>query len=194
MKLQTRTMGFFAALILLMAATRYNHFGSAVALPDASLAVFFLAGILLPRMGWMALAAFAFLLLEAGAIDYYATEIQGVSDWCITPAYWFLIPTYASLWLGGSWFARQQQNGWRGAWLFAGAAWLSTSFAFLISNASFYLLSGRIGEMGAVEYSLSVAKYYTPYLLSSALYLAVVAALYLLFVNLRQVTSDTARG
>lgn len=189
-----REIWIFSALVLLMAATRYNHFGSAVSLPDASLAIFFLAGIVFPRIGWVALSAFTFLLLEAGGIDYYATEIQGVSDWCITPAYWFLIPTYASLWLGGRWFSSRLQNSWRSLGLFVGAAWLSTSIAFLISNASFYLLSGRIGEMGAVEYALAVAKYYPPYLLSGAMYLIVAGALYSLSVNLRHNTSATVRG
>jgi len=35
------------ALMLLMAGTRFHHFGSAVNLPDASIAVFFLLGFLL---------------------------------------------------------------------------------------------------------------------------------------------------
>lgn len=36
-----------ALFALLMAATRFHHFGSALFLPDASLAVFFLAGFYL---------------------------------------------------------------------------------------------------------------------------------------------------
>ena len=43
--LQNTTTWIGAALILLMAATRYNHFGSSLALPDASYAVFFLGGL-----------------------------------------------------------------------------------------------------------------------------------------------------
>jgi len=39
-----------AGLVLLMALTRYNHFGSSVALPDASYAVFFLGGLFLGRV------------------------------------------------------------------------------------------------------------------------------------------------
>jgi hypothetical protein len=30
-----------------------------------------------------------------------AIMLGGVSDWCVTPAYGFLIPTYACLWYGG---------------------------------------------------------------------------------------------
>lgn len=194
MQLQTRSIGIFAALVLLMAATRYNHFGSSVSLPDASWAVFFLAGVLLPRLGWVAWAAFGVLLLEAWGIDYYATQIQGVSDWCITPAYGFLIPTYASLWLGGSWFAARQQNTWRSLGEFFGIAVLATSIAFLISNISFYLLSGRIGDMGVMEYATSVAKYYPPYLTGSMLYLAVAALLYVLLVADRKDSISVTRN
>lgn len=193
MQLQTRSMWIFAALALLMAATRYNHFGSSVSLPDASLAVFFLAGVLLPRLGWVALAAFGLLLLEAWGIDYYATQIQGVSDWCITPAYGFLIPTYASLWVGGSWFATRQQNTWRSLGEYFGIAALATSIAFLISNASFYLLSGRIGDMSAMEYATSVAKYYPPYLTSSFIYLAAAVILYVLLVVARKDSISVTR-
>lgn len=100
---QTRTIAIFAALAALMAATRFNHFGSAVSLPDASYAVFFLGGLYLTRSASMSVAAFIALILEAGWIDYYATSVQGVADWCMSPAYWFLIPTYASLWLVGRW-------------------------------------------------------------------------------------------
>ena len=169
-------MGALAALAGLMALTRYNHFGSEVALPDASLAVFFLAGVVFPRMGQMALLVLVGLLLEAGAIDYYATQIQGVSDWCITPAYWFLIPTYAVLWLGGSWFARRMQMSWRSLAEFGAVAWLCMSVAFVMSNASFYLWSDRLGNMSVGDYVESVGQYYLPYLTSGALYLLIVAA------------------
>lgn len=61
------------AAIALMALTRYGHFGSALSLPDASLAVFFLAGFYLPA--WM----LPVLLIEAVGIDYLATTVGGVS-------------------------------------------------------------------------------------------------------------------
>ncbi|MBI5626373.1 MAG: hypothetical protein HY935_04130, partial [Nitrosomonadales bacterium] len=101
----TKNIAIYATLAALMAATRFNHFGSAVSLPDASFAIFFLGGLYLARFARASMAVFIMLILEAGLIDYYATSIQGVSDWCLTPAYWFLIPTYGSLWLAGHWFA-----------------------------------------------------------------------------------------
>ena len=76
------------SLIALMVATRFHHFGDVLHLPDASLAVFFFAGFYPKKM------FFAFLLALAALIDYLAIE-NGTSGWCVTPAYVFLIPTYA---------------------------------------------------------------------------------------------------
>ena len=114
-----------ALFALLMAATRFHHFGSALFLPDASLAVFFLAGFYLS--GVMALAV---LLLEAGLIDYLAITMGGVSDWCVTPAYWFLIPTYACLWCGGRWYAGRRRRVWSTLLPLIGTLLFSVSLAF----------------------------------------------------------------
>ncbi|HYR05226.1 MAG TPA: hypothetical protein VEP71_00935, partial [Gallionella sp.] len=55
------------SLMALMAATRMHHYASALHLPDASLAVFLLAGFFIASP-----LLFAGLLLEAGALDYVA--------------------------------------------------------------------------------------------------------------------------
>ena len=191
MQLQTKQLGIFSALVLLMAATRFNHFGTSVSFPDASLAVFLLAGFFLPRLSLLSLVVFIFLLLEAGGIDYYAINVAGVSDWCVTPAYWFLIPTYASMWLGGSWLASRQQNTLASLAMFGGVSWLSTTIAFLISNGSFYLLSGRYAEMSAVEYTGYVTQYYLPYLAGSLMYLALAVVAYLLLNKTPAVATNT---
>ena len=167
---QAKELVVLGGLAALMAATRYFHFGSALYLPDASLAVFFLAGFALSRAAY-----FPALLLEAGAIDYLAIAIGGVSDWCVTPAYWFLIPTYACLWLGGRWCAARHRPDWRGPALSGGALLAAASLAFLISNASFYLLSGYFTDMGWVEYGARVAKYYPLYVASALGYVAIAA-------------------
>jgi hypothetical protein len=190
MQIQTKQAGIFAAMILLMGITRTSHFGSTIHLPDATLAIFLIAGFMLPRYTWAALAVFALLLLEAGGIDYYAIAYRGVSDYCVSPAYWFLLPTYASMWLGGRWFAAQQQN-LRSLALFTGVSWLATTIAFMISNGSFYLLSGRFTEMSVMEYTARVAKYYPPYLSSSLMYLAFAAVIYVALNQLNKTSSST---
>jgi hypothetical protein len=167
-----RTFAITLMLAVLMLATRFHHLGSALHLPDASLAVFFLAGFYL-RPAW----TFPFYLLEAGLIDHFAITIGGVSDWCVTPAYMFLIPTYGSLWLGGRWYAAQHSMAWRCLIPLCGALFITTSLAFVISNGSFYTLSGRFPEMSWPEYAGRVAKYYPPYVTSAFVYVALAAFL-----------------
>lgn len=167
----------FAMVLLLsaiMAATRFNHFGSAVSLPDASLAVFFLAGFYLQPI-----FLFPVFIGEAGLIDYAAIS-GGASGWCFTPAYTFLIPTYACLWLAGRWYARRHHHAWRTLLPLAFVLFVSTSVAFLISNGSFYLFSGYFGEISLSEYTARVAKYYPPYVAIAFFYVALAAVLHAL--------------
>lgn len=165
-------------LVALMAVTRMHHFGSALHLPDASLAVFLLAGFLISSP-----LLFGALLLEAGALDYVAITQLGVSDYCVTPAYWFLIPTYAVLWFSGRYYARVHQYGLRSLVAFAGIAFAAVSVAFLISNGAFYLFSGRYPDMSIAEYGARIAQYYVPYLTSAVVYLVPAALLYALFTH-----------
>ena len=166
---RTKTITIFAALAVLMAVTRGHHFGSAMNLPDASLAIFLLAGLYLAR------AALPVLLIEAGLVDYFAINFGGVSDWCFSPAYWFLVPTYAVMWYAGRFYAARYSQSWHGLVLFTATAWLATSAAFVISNGSFYLFSGRFAEMGALQYAGSLTGYYGQYLAGAFLYLAIAA-------------------
>jgi len=193
MQTQTKQLGIFAALALLMAMTRGSHFGSSINLPDATLAIFLVAGFMQPRFTLTALAAFIFLLLEAGGIDYYAITYQGVSDYCVSPAYWFLIPTYATMWFAGLWFAARKQNNWTSLALFGGVSWLATSVAFLISNGAFYLLSGRFTEMSVAEYAARVAKYYPSYVSGGLMYLALAAVIYVAVNQLSKTSAGAAQ-
>lgn len=167
--IRIKSIVIFAVLVALVAATRSHHFDSLTHLPDASLAAFLLAGIFLP------VAAFPILLLVAGLSDYFAFNYAGVSDWCFSPAYWFLIPTYAVMWYAGRFYKARHSMTWQGLSLFAGTSMLATSAAFLISSGSFFLFSGRFADMSALEYAASVAKYYPQYLIGALAYLAVAA-------------------
>lgn len=180
MKTLTQHPAWIAAgLIALMAATRmHTHFGSALHLPDASLAVFLLAGVFIASP-WL----FVGLLVEAGVLDYLAITQFGVSDYCISPAYGFLIPTYGVLWYAGRYYAQRHQYSWRGLGLFVGLAFAAISMAFFISNSAFYLFSGRFPEMSLAEYAARVARYYLPYLSSAVVYLLPAVLLYALFAR-----------
>jgi len=179
--LQSRTLMIAAGLILAMAATRFNHFGSAFSLPDASWAVFFLGGLYLARQVRASIAVFIALLLQAGLMDYYVTAVQGTSDWCLTPAYWFLIPTYGSLWFVGRWFALRHSLEGKGLIWLAVLAWAANSLSFVFSNATFYLASGKFAEMAATEYASRVAQYYISYVSMSMLYIACVIGIHMAF-------------
>ena len=168
-----------AALAALMAATRFHHFGSAAYLPDASLAVFFLAGFYI-RSAWL----LPLLLVEAAVIDYLAITMGGVSDWCITPAYAFLLPTYAGMWLGGHWYARLYRPVWHTLVALGGVLFLATSAAFLISNWGFYFFSGHFGELGWTEYNDQIVRYFPFYLGGAFMYVALSAGVNALFITL----------
>jgi hypothetical protein len=174
---QTRTIAIFVTLAALMAATREYHFGTALHLPDASLAVFLLAGFYLPR--W----AFPVLLIEAGLVDYLALNYGGVDGWCFSPAYWFLIPTYFVLWFAGRFYATRYRFSLRSLFEFSAVACAATGAAFLISNASFYLLADYFGNMSPVQYGSRVAQYFLPYLQSAFLYLIAAALLHIAAVQ-----------
>ena len=179
--LQNRIGMVVAGLILAIAATRYNHFGSAASLPDASWAVFFLGGLYLARSARASVAVFIALLLEAGLVDYYATSVQGISDWCMTPAYWFLIPTYAGLWFAGRWFATRHSMEGKGLAGLALTTWAASSFAYLFSNASFYVFSERFNDMTAMEYAARVSQYYVSYVSVTLSYVACAVAIHMAF-------------
>jgi len=167
---RVKPLAGLAVLSGMMLATRFTHFGGAGLFPDASLAVFLLAGFYL-RRAWVLVP----LMLLAGAIDYIATQHLGVSDYCLSPAYVFLIPTYAALWYGGRWYAARHSYSADGLVTLAAVLFLSVTAAFIISNASFYLFSDRYPDMGWMDYSRLVATYYLPYMGSALFYIAIAA-------------------
>ncbi len=139
--------GLFAAFAALMLATRFHHFGTALHLPDASMALFFLGGLYL-RRHWQ----FAVFIVLAVAIDWIAIEHAGVSDFCVTPAYSFLLPAYAVLWYGGRLYADRLQPSWRSMTGAALVALACASLSFAISNGAFYWLGGRYANPHVAEY------------------------------------------
>ncbi len=184
--LSQRSVLIGLVLAALMAATRMHHFGSALHLPDASLAVFLLAGFFIASP-----LLFAGLLLEAGALDYAAIAHLGVNDYCVTPAYGFLIPTYAVVWFAGRYYARIHQQSWRSLGIFSGIAFAAVSVAFIISEGAFYLFSGRQPGMGLAEYGAQMAQYFPLYMTGALLYLACVAALYVALTARAPVAAKT---
>ena len=164
------------ALIALMAMTRGQHFAS-VNLPSASWAVFFLAGVLL-RPKWI----FAVLFLEASLLDFAAIQWAGVSDWCMSPAYWALVPAYGSLWLGGRLYAGWHRDQLSSLARLALCVMASAFVCYLFSGGGFLYFSGRYPEPSLALLAERVGRYYPRYLANLALYVGTAAGL---FVGLR---------
>ncbi len=181
----------FLLLAALMAATRVHHFAS---IPDASWAVFFAAGFYLKKQWrW----AFPALMAIAVLADWYVIHNAGMDFWrhyCVSAAYWFLVPTHAALWLGGAWLARRKARRWETMAALAAALLASVSLAYLISNGSFYWLSDSwlAGRERSIEgWLLNLSHWYLPYLKTTAMY---VAGMALLHVALGRVWPATQPG
>lgn len=163
-------------LAALMAATRGYHFA---ALPDASWAVFFIGGFYLSAWTrW----AFPGLMALAVAIDYVAISRSGVSFWqhyCVSPAYWCLIPAYFSMWAGGLWLRRRNAGAdLRSLGLLAASLAAAVVVCQFISQGSFYWFSGAVAEPSLAGWWKNYTDWLLPYALSAAKYTAVAAGLH----------------
>jgi len=178
------SLGLIAAILL----TRTNHFGGKVYLPDATLAVLFLGGLLVARKSWLGVA-----IAAAFAMDFYALGWKGVSDYCMSLGYWGLIPTYAIVWGAGRWLAKHSRSGHQQP--FASAPYLTTglaaaSVAFVLSNAFWYAFSDKVATLSIMEFSQRVARYYTPYVGYAMMYLGIAWVTHFVIISLP--SSNTA--
>lgn len=155
---------------LLLAATRSHHFASITHLPDASWAVFFLAGLYL-RPAW----AFAVLLGLAVLSDYLAIGQFGVSDFCVSPAYVFLLPAYGALWFAGRCYAGLYRFRWSSLAHLAGFVLAGAAVGEVLSSGGFYFFSGRFAETTGGEFAARLALYFPQTLEGMVLYLGAAA-------------------
>ena len=152
-------------LMMLMAATRTSHFGNTVILPDVTLAAFFLAGLWLNGR-----APFVLLMAEAVLIDYWAITQLGVSDFCISPAYLFLLPCHAVMWQAGRWVQQwpliNAINILKQLLVVVGA----TLAAFALSNGSFFILADQVVDKSWAHYIDNVGQYLPSYFIVTMSY------------------------
>ncbi len=168
--------GILALLAVAMLATRLHHFA---AVPDASWAVFFIAGFYLRGWGrW----AFPLLMALAVAIDYAVITGQGIAFWshyCMSTAYLFLLPAYAAPWLGGSWLRKHYAGpGLRELGMLAGSSVLAASLCFLLSNGSFYWISANVPARSFGGWLANMGDWYLSYLGTTLVYVGVAAVLH----------------
>ncbi len=167
----------------LLAFTRGHHFADINHLPAASWAMFFIAGVYL-RATWV----FPLLILEAFGLDLMAVTWGGVSNFCVSPAYPFLLPAYGALWLGGRWLRRRMTMHWSMLAPLGISAVGSAFVCELFSSGSFYFLSGRFEQTTLLEFGSRLATYFPSYLGSMLFYVVLAAVVHgVIHVNARRV-------
>lgn len=171
---QHQRIGIFIVLALVMAGTRINHFS---ALPDASWAVFFVAGFYLRgSLRW----AFPLLMALAVFVDFLVINSQGLNFWshyCVSAAYWFLLAAYAAMSFGGSVLRRfHTEIGARSLVLLTVSLVLATSVCFVISNGSFYWLSDSVALRSFAGWIENMGDWYLAYLRTTTAYVCVAVA------------------
>ena len=175
LNLTTRQQIFIGfALVVMMLLTRSHHWASIHALPDASWAIFFLLGVYV-RALWVV----PVLIAASVIIDYAAITWGGVSDFCVSPAYWLLIPAYAVLFAGGRFYARGHRLSLMGLLRLMGVALAVVVVAELLTSGGFYFFSGRFADPTLVGLIPRLEKYVPPMLSTFALYLGVAVAVHL---------------
>src|SRR5688572_10771459 len=155
-------VGIAALLALVMLATRINHF---TPVPDASWALFFAGGFYLRGIGrW----AFPALMALAVAVDAWVITAGGQNffdHYCMSVAYWCLVPSYAAMWFGGLVLARNYRGlQWRAAAWLAATLLVSVSACYLMSNGSFYWLSDTVTNPTFAGWTTNLGHWFKPYL------------------------------
>lgn len=183
-------IGLLAILALTMAATRISHFG---AFPDASWAVFLAAGFYLRgSLRW----AFPLLFALGVLVDFLVISAQGLSFWshyCVSPAYWFLLPAYAVMAFAGVQLRARHvsANAASAAWL-VGLGLVAISVCFVISNGSYYWLADSVAAPSMDGWLKNLGDWYLPYLRSNAMYLAIGAFVHVLGVRIARSVQPTS--
>ena len=129
-------------LAVLVLATHGQHDATALHLPQATWAAFFLGGYYLRQTRLWVLG-----LGLVGALDLAAVTWGGVSDFCLSPAYLFMVPAYGVLWLAGRTCATQVTGLDRRSLRVLALGLSSIVVAETLASGSFYLFSGRIEQV-----------------------------------------------
>jgi len=185
----------FTLLAVLLVATRLNlpssvtHFGP---VPDASWAAFFLAGFYLRGSSrW----AFPVFMALAVAVDFVVIRGQGLdffAHYCMSAAYWFLVPAYLSLWAGGMLVRRyyRQADG-KALAVLAVSLVASVVVCHLLSQGSFYWLSDSVTEPSMAGWWKNYSDWFVPYLRTTAIYVGLAVIVHAGVVQAMRLRSRT---
>jgi len=177
-------------LVALIILTRGHHFATLHELPGASWAVFFLAGIYL-RSAWSLLGFFAL----SWGLDLMAYNWGGTDNFCLTPAYVFLLPAYASLWLAGRWYANRHSYALRTFMPLSASMVSGLVLCELFSSGGFYFFSGRFADTHWIEYTERTIVYFPMYLESFLFYTGLALVIHMFFAVVHHnVQRNTVNG
>ena len=123
-------------------------------------------------------AMFAGLFAGAVAMDFGLFSQGAVSDWCLTPAYWLLLPAYASLWLGGRLYARGHACQASALWRLLCCVLGASLVCHLLSSGGFYFFSGHFADASLANWLPRIAEYYPRSLAAMSFYVCLAAVLY----------------
>lgn len=181
-------LAIFSVLALVMAVTRFHHFGT---LPDASWAVFFIAGY---QLRGSARWAFPALMVIAVAVDYFVITASGMNFWthyCVSPGYWFLLPAHASLWLGGSLLRRYAPTpSMRALALLVAGLVVSVALCHLFAQGGFYWFSSSVADPSFAGWAKNYADWFLPYLRTAAGYVAIATVVHVALVKWLPTTAN----
>jgi len=164
-----------AIMMLMMVATRYNHFFNQTLLSDVTWAAFFMAGLVIASRLAPVLLMVGVLVLDLGW-RLFADTTTIDSTGCVSSAYPFLVAAYASLWLIGRLTARFADVSLKGLAITYVGLTAGVFTSFLISNAAWYALSGQVDAMSVSEFSTAVTPYFLSFLQGAAFWLSLSVA------------------
>jgi hypothetical protein len=124
-------------------------------------------------------------MLGAALIDYVAITWGGVSSFCVSPAYWLLIPAYGALFLAGRVYARHHRLSWSALPWLLGCALAGAALAELFSSGGFYFFSGRFAEPSLGEFIPRLVKYFPAMLSTFVAYLGLAAVIHVAVASWR---------
>jgi len=180
------------ALGLLMISTRSHYFSW---LPDASWAVFFIAGFYL---GHWRNGVFPLLIGLALLIDWWVISAQGIHFWqhyCISIGYGLLLPAYFVMWAGGQWL-QQHNDGrfWQKCSLFLLSLSLSTALCHLLAQSGFYWFSQSVSHPTFSGWINNYGNWLLPYLAITLLYTSIAVLLHIVVKTVKRPANPSAHS
>ena len=115
----------------------------------------------------------------AVVVDWAVISSQGMSFWqhyCVSAAYWMLIPAYFAMWAGGMLLRRYYKGAsWQSLGMLAGTLVGAVALCHLIAQGSFYWISASVAEPTFAGWAKNYSDWLLPYLRTATLYVGAAA-------------------